>query len=79
MKGKKQKNVGFDQSFNEGKVSIDFSGGVITQGVSKMVKLAPMNIPVWLSVEIERLAKMQANSKASVIRQLLIEAIKAKY
>lgn len=79
MKKNRQKLSDFDRNFDEGKISIDFSGGVVTNGLSQVVKLSPMTIPAWLSVEIEHLSKMQANSKASVIRQLLVEAIKAKY
>jgi len=49
-----------------------------TDGLSKVVKLPPITIPVWLAAEIESLSQIQANSKASVIRQLLVEAIEAK-
>jgi hypothetical protein len=37
-----------------------------------------MDVPAWLALEIERLAQFQANSKASVVRQLLVEALEAR-
>ena len=43
-----------------------------------MVKLPPITIPAWLAAEIESISQLLANSKASVIRQLLVEAIEAK-
>ncbi len=79
MKKNKQKTGDFDRDFDDGKATIDFSHGVLNEGLSQVVKLPPMTIPTWLSVEIENLSKMQANSKASVIRQLLVEAIEAKH
>jgi hypothetical protein len=76
MKNKiKPKPKGFDERFDDGEASIDFSAGVVTAGLSKTVKLPPMDVPAWLAVEIEHLAQFQANSKASVVRQLLVEAI----
>jgi hypothetical protein len=68
----------FDKAFDEGKVGIDFSKGVVTEGLGKVVKLPPLSIPAWLALEIETLSKIQANSKSSVVRQLLVEAIQAK-
>ncbi|GEM_PF-2231503 len=79
MKNKsKQKPKGFDERFDQGKETIDFSGGIVTEGLSKTIKLPPMDVPAWLAVEIERLAQFQANSKASIIRQLLVEAVEAR-
>jgi hypothetical protein len=72
------KKRGFDEQFDAGEVDIDFSKGVRTEGLGKVVRLPPMTIPVWLAAEIESLSQLQANSKASVIRQLLVEAIEAK-
>jgi len=74
----KQKKKGFDENFDSGEALIDFSFGTMTEGLSKTFKLPPMDIPVWLSMEIERLAKFQANSKAAIVRQLLVEAIQAR-
>jgi hypothetical protein len=74
----KQKKKGFDQRFDAGGESIDFSSGVLTAGLSKTMKLPPMDVPTWLAMEIERLAQFQANSKASVIRQLLVEALESR-
>ena len=51
-KKNKQKKKDFDERFDAGEESIDFSSGVITEGLSKTFKLPPMDIPVWLSVEI---------------------------
>ena len=75
MKKIRQKNKDFDQAFDEGDVSIDFRSGVRTEGLGKVVKFPPLSIPVWLAVEIEGLSKVQANSRASVVRQLLVEAV----
>ena len=77
-KKNRQKIEDFDKVFDEGKAKIDFAGGVLTEGLSKVVKLPPMDIPLWLSLEIEAISKIQANSRASVVRQLLVEAIRAK-
>lgn len=77
-KKSKQKKKDFDESFDAGEETIDFSSGTRTEGLSKTTKLPPMDVPAWLAVEIERLAQFQANSKASVIRQLLVEAIEAR-
>jgi len=77
-KKSRQKIEDFDKEFDEGKFSVDFSGGVITEGLSQVVKLPPLSIPGWLALEIENLSKVQANSKASVVRQLLVEAIQAR-
>ena len=68
----------FDQRFDEGEEVINFSSGTMTEGLGKVLKLPPMDAPAWLVLEIERLAQFQANSKASVIRQLLVEAIEAR-
>ncbi len=77
-KNSKQKKRGFDERFDDAEERIDFSKAIHTDGLSKIVKLPPMTIPAWLAAEIEILSKLQANSKASVIRQLLVEAIEAK-
>ncbi|MCC7343405.1 MAG: hypothetical protein IT573_00600 [Deltaproteobacteria bacterium] len=68
----------FDERFDAGEETIDFSSGVKTEGLSKTIKLPPMDVPAWLAAEIERLAALQANSKTSVVRQLLVEAIEAR-
>ena len=77
-KRSRQERKDFDREFDAGKISIDFSSGVVTEGLSQIVKLSPLNIPRWLAMEIENIARHQADSKASVVRQLLIEAVKAK-
>ena len=77
-KKNRQKIEDFDEAFDEGKVLIDFKDSILTEGLSKVVKLPPLNIPAWLALEIENISKIQANSKSSVIRQLLVEAIQAK-
>lgn len=69
---------GFDERFDSGEAVIDFSKGIMTEGLGKTLKLPPMDLPAWLAIEIERLAQFQANSKASVVRQLLVEAIEAR-
>ena len=74
-KKEKQKHEEFDREFDNGKVSVDFSGAIATPGLSKMVKLPPIDIPAWLAMEIEKLAKLQGNSRSSVIRQLLSTAV----
>lgn len=74
----KQEARDFDEAFDRGEAAIDFSNGILTEGLSKVVKIPPMNIPFWLAAEIENISKLQANSKSSVIRQLLVEAIQAK-
>lgn len=74
----KQGKKDFDERFDKGEVNVDFSSGVVTEGLSKTMKLPPMDLPTWLAVEIERLAQFQANSKASVVRQLLVEALEAR-
>lgn len=79
MKSKnKPKKKGFDEQFDQGEAIIDFSSGIVTHGLSKTSKLPPMDVPAWLAMEIERLAQFQANSKASIVRQLLVEAIEAR-
>lgn len=79
MKKKKLRSEkGFDTGFDAGKIGIDFSSSLRTEGLSQVVKLPPMDIPLWMAMEIEAQAKLQANSKASVVRQLLVEAIRAK-
>lgn len=77
-KKEKHEKKGFDERFDAGEEVINFSSGVVTEGLSKTMKLPPMDVPAWLAVEIERLAQFQANSKASVVRQLLVEAIEAR-
>lgn len=68
----------FDQAFDKGKETIDFSRGIVTEGLSQVVKLPPLSIPAWLALEIEKLSKIQANSKAAIVRQLLVEAVQAR-
>jgi hypothetical protein len=77
-KKNKPKKKGFDELFDTGKVGIDFSGGVVTKGLSKTVKLPPLDVPGWLGLMIDRIAEFQANSRASVVRQLLVEAIESR-
>ncbi|OGQ05791.1 MAG: hypothetical protein A2W61_00040 [Deltaproteobacteria bacterium RIFCSPLOWO2_01_44_7] len=77
-KQNRQKKKGFDKTFDKGEAAVDFSEGALTEGLSKVVKLPPMTIPSWLALEIEKISKTQANSRAAVIRQLLVEAIRAK-
>ncbi len=77
-KKKSQKLEAFDRAFDKGKISIDFSKATKTSGLSQLIKLPPFTIPAWLNQEIEGLAKLQANSKAAVLRQLLVEAVQAK-
>jgi hypothetical protein len=79
MKKKKLQGIeDFDAAFDSGEISVDFHGGILTEGMSRLVKLPPLSIPTWLALEIETISKVQANSKSSVIRQLLVEAIDAK-
>ena len=77
-KKNKQKKKGFDEAFDSGKVSIDFTSAIPTEGLTETIKFPPIDIPAWLAAEIERLAQFQANSKSSVVRQLLVEAIEAR-
>lgn len=77
-KKNKQKEKGFDERFDAGKASIDFSSGTVIEGLSKTTKLPPLEVPNWLAIEIEHLAQFQANSKASVVRQFLVEAVEAR-
>lgn len=74
----KPKKKGFDALFDAGKAAIDFSTGVVTKGLSKTVKLPPLDVPGWLGLMIDRIAEFQANSRASVVRQLLVEAIESR-
>ncbi len=78
MKKNKQKIEDFDEAFDEGRVAVNFQNGVMTEGMSRLVKLPPLSIPAWLALEIDTISKLQANSRSSVIRQLLVEAIEAK-
>ncbi len=77
-KKNKQKTKDFDQAFDEGNISIDFSSGIPSKGLSKLVKLPPLTIPAWLNSELENISRLQSNSKSSVIRQLLVEALLTK-
>ncbi len=77
-KKNKQEKKGFDERFDAGEEAIDFSNGIVTEGMSKTIKLPPMDVPTWMVMEIERLAQFQANSKASIIRQLLVEGIESR-
>ncbi|MBF0106393.1 MAG: hypothetical protein HQM16_13835 [Deltaproteobacteria bacterium] len=74
-KKNKQKSKDFDKDFDEGRAIIDFSSSLRTEGLSQVIKLPPLTIPAWLNAEIEKIAQLQANSKSSVIRQLLVEAL----
>ena len=78
MKKNKQKIEVFDEAFDKGEASINFEQGIVTEGLSKIVKLPPITIPAWLALEIDMLSKLQANSRAAIIRQLLVEAIQKK-
>lgn len=79
MKRKNRQKIGdFDEAFDKGKAPVDFRDSILTEGLSKVIKLPPLSIPAWLALEIEKLSKIQANSKSSIIRQLLVEAIQAK-
>lgn len=78
MKKSKLKLKDFDEAFDEGRTAIDFAGGILTEGLSKVVTLPPLTVPAWLAVEIENISRVQANSRASVVRQLLVEAIQSK-
>ena len=77
---KKSKRVekDFDSEFDQGRAVIDFSRAISTEGFSEVVKLPPISVPAWLALEIEGLARLQANSKASVVRQLLVEAVRKR-
>ena len=77
-KNSKRKPRDFDERFDAGEVAINFSTATPTEGLSKTMKFPPMDLPMWLAAEIEQLARFQANSKASVIRQLLVEAVEAR-
>jgi hypothetical protein len=77
-KKSKRAEQGFDHEFDEGRAVIDFSRAIPTEGLSQVVKLPPIAIPAWLALEIEGLARLQANSKASVVRQLLVEAVRKR-
>lgn len=77
-KKNKRGKKGFDERFDSGQATVDFAHGIVTEGLSKTLKLPPMDLPAWLAMEIEKLAQFQANSKASVVRQLLVEAIEAR-
>ncbi|HSA60301.1 MAG TPA: hypothetical protein VLJ37_11525 [bacterium] len=77
-KKSKPSKKGFDQKFDAGEAAVDFSKGVVTPGLSKTIKLPPLDIPAWVGAEIERLAQFQANSKASIVRQLLVEGIESR-
>ncbi len=74
----KQSKKGFDERFDAGHAAINFSSGIVTQGLSKTIKLPPLDIPAWVSAEIESLARFQANSKAAIVRQLLVDGIEAR-
>ena len=78
MKKNKLKIKDFDEGFDKGEIGIDFKNGILTEGLSKVVKIPPMTIPAWVALEIEKLSKIQANSKTAIIRQLLVEAIQKK-
>ena len=77
-KKNKQNHEAFDEAFDRGELPIDFSSGVVTEGLSKVVKIPPLAIPSWMALEIDNIAKLQGNSRAAVIRQLLQESIARK-
>lgn len=77
-KKNKPRQKGFDAAFDEGDVGINFEQGIPTEGLSKVVRLPPLTVSAWLALEIEKISKIQANSKTAVIRQLLVEAVQAK-
>ncbi len=77
-KRSKLKSKDFDEQFDAGTAPIDFSGGVKTAGLSKTIKLPPMDVPAWIAAAVARIAQFQANSKTAVIRQLLVEALEAR-
>ena len=74
-KQSKSKIKNFDQAFDDGKASVNFTNGVLTKGLSNLITLPPLTIPGWLNAELERIAQLQANSKAAIVRQLLVEAL----
>jgi len=74
----KQGEKGFDERFDTGKAVVDFSSGTVTQGLSKTIKLPPLIVPAWVAAIIEHRAQLEANSKASIVRQLLVEGIEAR-
>lgn len=74
----RQSKKGFDDRFDEGKAGIDFSAGTVTLGLSKPIRLPRMKIPSWVAAIIDHLAQFQANSKASIVSQLLVEGIEAR-
>lgn len=74
-KKSKPKTKDFDKDFDEGRVTVDFSRSIRTEGLSQVIKLPPLTIPAWINAEIEKIAQLQANSKSAVIRQLLVEAL----
>ena len=78
-KKSRQKSKDFDNDFDDGNILIDFSQSVKTEGLSKVIKLAPLTIPTWLNLELEKIAQMQANPKSAVIRQLLVEALSLRH
>lgn len=78
MKKNKLKIKDFDEAFDKSEVGVDFKHGILTEGLSKVVTIPPITIPAWLALEIEKISKIQANSRAAIIRQLLVEAIQAK-
>ena len=78
-KKNKPKTKDFDTAFDNAETSIDFSQAVKTKGLSKTVKLAPLNIPGWMAAEIDNLSKHQANPRSTVIRQLLTAGLKQKH
>ena len=76
---KKQKKKDFDNAFDDGEIIIDFTKGINTQGLSKLVTLNDIKIPSWLALEIESLSKIQGNNKDTIIRQLLFYGIQSIY
>jgi hypothetical protein len=74
-KKNKQNKKDFDKNFDNGEEIVDFSDGIITDGLNKVIKIPPMTIPAWLNAELEKLSLLQANPKTAIIRQLLVEAL----
>ncbi|OGQ06943.1 MAG: hypothetical protein A3G32_07030 [Deltaproteobacteria bacterium RIFCSPLOWO2_12_FULL_40_28] len=63
MKNKnKLKKKGFDERFDQGEETIDFSSGIITHGLSKTIKLPPMDVSASLILKGDERIKTYAES-----------------
>ena len=69
MKKNKLKIKDFDEDFDKGEIGIDFKNGILTEGLSKVVKIPPMTIPAWVALEIEKLSKIHDN-KTNILNAL---------